>query len=212
MGDPRAKYGCRNRVAVERGAATATIASLIGAGIGYAGARSLGQDPALGALVGLFVVGGGTTVLQYSNYLLEKANNDRLLAMDLLGGAVAEDTTAHRQAFQAINKNINNSIGALDNIDRREKTRTGRLTDSATELRQLHVAIKHNAQGSDVYVKAAQYYGETSDAVSERRSDPPFLTKRRDVGEKISILGREAVEQKRINLAALEYLERRGIW
>jgi hypothetical protein len=212
MTDPRAKYSCRNQVAAERGLAAATIAALIGAGLGYGGAKVLKQDPAIGALVGLFVAGGVTAVMQYSNYLLEKANNDRLLAMDLLGSAVKEDIGWHRQTYAEINRDIKGAIGSVAGIEQKQRERQARLTDHAKELQKLYASIKGVAVGSDVFVKSAEYYGQVSDTVSERRGDPPMVTKRREVGEQVSILGREAVEQKRINLAALEYMHRRGVW
>jgi hypothetical protein len=192
--------------------ATVTITALLAAGAGYVGAGVLRDSRVTGALVGAFLGGGVAAVVQYSNYLVEKANNDRLLAMDLLNNAVTDDRNWLRQNYADINKEMQGLQDRVAEVGRKEHAKEGHLADLAADLREVKQKISGVEVSADVFLKAAPFYADALPIVSDGRTDPPMVEKRTIVEENISAFNREASGENQYIMANLRSLSNRGVF
>lgn len=212
MTDPRQRNTCRNQVAFEKQAAIITIAAVIGAAAGYGIAKSVKANPLGAALIGAFAAGGMAAALHYSTYLMEKANNDRLLAMDLLKGAVQQDIAWHRQTYVDINRDIDASLNELRDIQRPQQSKQVSISEQANRARGLIQKIKSIDMGSPTFVEAAKMYPPVITLVSDRRTDPPMVQKQQESLREADTLLRESTEQQRKTRSSVEMLHKMGFF
>ena len=176
--DPQRKSECWSQVATERTIVTVTVASLLGAAAGYAGARALRSDPKTGVLIGLVVGGGAAAAVQYGNYLLEKAGNDRLLALELAVEAQRKDIAAFRQSTAETNAQVRQDMAKVTDIQKTQYSQQISLREQAATLREIKEKVEKlekeariNITAGDIYVPAANHIG------GPQRDDPRILVK-----------------------------------
>lgn len=210
--DPRQRNECRNQVAFEKHIGTITIAAVLGAAAGYAIASSVRANPGGGALIGAFLAGGTAAYFSYANYLLEKANNDRLLAMDLVQDAISQDITWHRQTYVDINRDLDQSLAELKDMDRNSRAKQSSLTEQANRARSLVKKVKSIDLGSATYIEAAKIYPPVITVISDNRTDPPMTQKKAVAIEKAQTLLSEGVAQQNKTTSSVETLYKMGFF
>lgn len=211
MTDARERHGCRNQVAFEKNAAVITIAAVIGAAAGYGVARAVKANPAGGALIGAFAAGGMAAALHYSQYVMERANNDRLLAMDLVKTAVKDDIGWHRQTYAEINKDIDQSLAELRDIGR-GTAKQASLSEQANRARSLIKKVKGVDMNSSTFIEAAKMYPPVVTLVSDNRTDPAMVQKKQEVLRDADTLLQEGVAQQRRTQASVAALQKMGFF
>lgn len=209
MADPRQRHQCRNQVAFEERVAVITIAALVGAAAGYGIARSVKANPVGGALIGAFVAGGTAAAFQYSNYLMQKANNDRLLALDLLNGAIRDDIEWHRRTYVDLNRQVDTSLAELKVVGR-SRSDTLSLGEKAKKARAIVQKIKSIDMDSSKFVEAARIYPPVITLVSDRRTDQAIAPKVAACRAGATTLENEGLQQQRRTSASIEALYKMG--
>ncbi|MBL8566118.1 MAG: hypothetical protein JNM89_10420 [Hyphomicrobiaceae bacterium] len=212
MVDANKRHECRNQVAFEKHVAVITIAAVVGAAAGYGIARAVKANPAGGALIGAFAGGAIGAAAHYSSYVMERANNDRLLAMDLVKQAIDEDVAWHRRTYVEINRDIGQSLTELDGIRRGKPTASVSISEQATRARELIRKIKSVDMGSETFIEAAKLYPPVITLVSDRRADPPMSAKIQTCREGADTLMRESVEQQKKTQASVAMLHKMGFF
>jgi hypothetical protein len=212
MADPSQRASCRNQAAFEKHLAVISIAAVLGAAAGYGISRAVKSNPVGTALVGAFAAGGMAASLHYSTYLMEKANNDRLLAMDLLKGAIQQDIEWHRRTYADINGDIDQALGELRGITRPQQAKQVSISEQANRARGLIKKIKNVDMGSPTFIEAAKLYPPVITLVSDRRTDPPMVQKQQESLREADTLLRESTEQQRRTQASVQALHKMGFF
>lgn len=210
--DMHKRHDCRNQVAFEKHAAVITIAAVLGAAAGYGVARAVKANPAGGALIGAFIGGAAGAAAHYSSYVMEKANNDRLLAMDLVKQAIDEDVAWHRRTYVEINRDIDQALVELDGIRRGKAGATASISEQANRARDLMRKVKSVDMGSGTFIEAAKLYPPVITLVSDRRSDPPMAAKINVCRSGADTLLRESVAQQNKTQQSVALLHKMGFF
>ena len=175
--DPQRKSECFSQVATERTIVTVTVASLLGAAAGYAGARALRSDPKTGALIGLLVGGGAAAAVQYCNYLLEKAGNDRLLALELAVEAQRKDIAAFRESSMELKAQVQQDVAKVTDIQKTQYSQQTSLREQAATMREIKEKVEKLEQQAQLNTKACEIYPGAANHIGGGQRDPRILGK-----------------------------------
>lgn len=195
-----------------KAAGTVTLATLLGAAAGYLVADAVGQDGRVGAVIGAVAAGSVSAAIAYSNYLLDKANNDRLLAMDLMHAALVEDIDFHRRLYADVNAKAQSALTSARTISERQFDKSRSLAQDADTLSEVGEELGDIKVGSRTYAAAGQTYPEAAQHIADRRTDAPMTAKRNLIIKDSVILVGEAKSQISRNMEYVQQLYQRGIY
>jgi hypothetical protein len=212
IADLRAKYQCRDQVAIDKDTAVEALGAILITGAKYGYSRSVRPDPKIDALVQLFAGNNASAVQEYGKYLLERADNDRAAALDSLLEAQRKDVAVLRQLLADFRAEAEDGLTIVRDVEQTQYQQRRLLTQQADTLRVIKRRIEQLDDEAPLYERALDIYPSAADFVAGPMRTTSAVSKRL---ASIALLSRQAkleVQSQRATLGAIRsQLARHGL-